>query len=328
METGLGTGLGYGIKKSIVHPGKGSLPLYPDGTKVTFHYKCSKCDEDGTVIEDTKKVNKPMEILTGKSFKFEVWENALKTMRHDEVAEFLVDPEHLTSYPPVEAKLRDFRHGKKITEERHCCGMAQVNKSGLGYEDLDALMNKLEPLKFTMEIVSIEEPGQHRLEAWAMNDEQKRAVLPQLREEGNRLYKEGDYVRAAEKYAEALGCLENLLLHEKPNSAEWLELDGEKIPFLLNFAQCKLYLKEYYQVIEHTTTVLEKDEDNVKALYRRAKAHAACWNFFEARKDFTKAAKLDTKLGASIRKELAIIDETEKQKDREDKTKLKNLFSE
>ena len=77
---------------------------------------------------------------------------------------------------------------------------------------------------------------------------------------GNRLYKKGDYDKAAEKYAEALGCLENLLLHEKPNSSEWLDLDGDKIPFLLNFAQCKLHLKEYYQVIEHTTTVLEKED--------------------------------------------------------------------
>lgn len=92
--------------------------------------------------------------------------------------------QHLASYPPVEAKLRAFRHGKKIEEEKHCCGMAQVHQSGLGYDDLDSLMNGPVPLRFTMEVVSVEEPGQHRLEAWAMNDEQKKAVLPQLREEG------------------------------------------------------------------------------------------------------------------------------------------------
>lgn len=327
METGLGTGLGYGIKKSVLHPGKGSLSLYPDGTKVTFHYKSSKCDEEGTVIEDTKKVKKPMELLTGKSFKFELWENALKTMRQEEVSDFVCEPQHLASYPPVEAKLRAFRHGKKIEEEKHCCGMAQVHQSGLGYDDLDALMNSPEPLRFTMEVVSVEEPGQHRLEAWAMNDAQKRAVLPQLREEGNRLYREGDYVKAAEKYAEALGCLENLLLHEKPNSAEWLELDGDKIPFLLNFAQCKLHMKEYYQVIEHTTTVLEREDDNVKALFRRAKAHSACWNFSEARRDFAEATKLDPKLRGAIRKELATMEEAEKKKDEEDKAKLQGLFT-
>ena len=32
-----------------------------------------------------------------------------------------------------------------------------------------------------------------------------------------------------------------------------------KVPFLLNYAQCKLFLKDYYPVIEHASTVLKRD---------------------------------------------------------------------
>ena len=138
--------------------------------------------------------------------------------------------------------------------------MAQMSESGLGYPDLDELIKNPEPLRFTFETLSITAPGQYKQDAWAMNDEEKRAILPILKEEGNKLYKEEKYAEAAEKYAEALGCLENLTLHEKPNSPEYIELDNMRIPFLLNYAQCKLLLGDYYQAIEHCTTVLEKDD--------------------------------------------------------------------
>jgi AH receptor-interacting protein len=51
--------------------------------------------EDGTVLDDSKKINKdkPMELILGKKFKLPIWERALKTMWVDEVAKFSVDKE-------------------------------------------------------------------------------------------------------------------------------------------------------------------------------------------------------------------------------------------
>ncbi|XP_072034480.1 AH receptor-interacting protein-like [Amphiura filiformis] len=291
-ESGLGTSLGRGIVKRVIYPGKGELPLFEDGTKVIFHYKTSKLDEAETVLEDSRTLGKKksMELLIGKQFKLEVWEDCLKTMRRDEVAEFTVDKMHLVSYAPVAQKLRDFALDKSgQSQGSHCCGMAQMSEAGLGYPDLDEFMKNPEPLRFTFQILSINSPGQYKKDAWAMNDEEKRAILPILKEEGNKLYQEKEYEKAAEKYAEALGCLENLVLHEKPNSSEYIELDNLRIPFLLNYAQCKLLLGEYYQAIEHCSSVIEKDDSLVKAYFRRGKAHVACWNLDEARKDFKKA---------------------------------------
>ena len=71
---------------------------------------------------------------------------------------------------------------------------------------------------------------------------------------------------------------------------------------------------------------LSSSEGNVKALYRRAKAYAACWDFSNARKDFKMALELDPSLGAAIRKELRLLDDAEKQKDDEDRVKMKVVF--
>lgn len=43
------------------------------------------------MIDDSRKLTQPMELLIGKQFKLEVWETAVQTMAVGEVAEFQVD---------------------------------------------------------------------------------------------------------------------------------------------------------------------------------------------------------------------------------------------
>ncbi|XP_077995291.1 AH receptor-interacting protein-like [Glandiceps talaboti] len=315
-----------GIKKKVLYAGEGDVPDYPDGTRVKFHYKTIKVDDERTVLDDSKKIDKPMELLMGKQFKLEVWEKCLKTMRANEVAQFTVDESLCSPYPHVAKSLRDYNKGVAHPHKTHCCGIAQFQEAGLGYSDLDELLKTPQPLDFVFELLQVELPGEYKKEAWAMNETEKLDAVPTLREEGNTLYKEKEYSKASEKYAEALGCLEQLLLREKPGDTDWKRLDAMKIPLLLNFAQCKLQLKEYYQVIEHTTSVLDKDENNVKALYRRAKAHSFCWNFVEAKKDFSRVADLDPTLAAAVKKELKTLEDQQKQKDAEDRVKLQGIF--
>ena len=58
---------------------------------MTFHYQTRKCDDDHTVIDDSRKNEKPMELIMGKKFKLEIWEKCLKTMKVGEVSSFTVD---------------------------------------------------------------------------------------------------------------------------------------------------------------------------------------------------------------------------------------------
>ena len=50
-----------------------------------------------------------------------------------------------------------------------------------------------------------------------------------------------------------------MFFREKPGEPEWKSLEDMKVPFLLNYAQCKLFRKDYYPVIEHASTVLKRD---------------------------------------------------------------------
>ena len=74
-------------------------------------------------------------------------------------------------------------------------------------------------------------------------------------------------------------------------------------------------------------TKLSLFPDNVKALFRRGKAHVGAWNPDEARLDFKRVMELDSSLTNTVKKELKILDDLQKQKDTGDKEKLKGMFA-
>lgn len=63
--------------------------------------------------------------------------------------------------------------------------------------------------------------------------------------------------------------------------------------------------------------------ENVKALFRRARAHKEVWNPEEAKQDFQRAADLDPSLKIAVAKEFQEIDRLQKIKDLKDKEMLK-----
>ncbi|KAB7494995.1 AH receptor-interacting protein [Armadillidium nasatum] len=290
------------IKKSILSPGKGDKK-YPDGTKVSFHVKVETC-EDEKEIDDSKKWNEPVELLLGKKFKLEVLEACVRTMMLGEVSKFVIDKKLLSSYPIVSKTLRDHhakKQGKKVeTQPRRCCGI---------------------------ELLKVEPPGSYEKEFWAMTEDEQRLSIPILREEGNKLYKQGDYVTASKKYSEAIGRLDNIMLKEKPHDEDWNKLNDEKLPLLLNYAQCQLLLGEYYAVIEMCTEVLKYDPENVKALFRRGKAYVKIHNVKEAKEDLEKVIENDPDLKNMVNKLLKELTNNEKEKLEEDKKTFQKLFS-
>ncbi|XP_063814596.1 AH receptor-interacting protein isoform X3 [Pseudophryne corroboree] len=172
----------------------------------------------------------------------------------------------------------------------------------------------------------VQEPGSYRQDAWAMSDEEKLEAVPLLHQEGNQLFKEEKTVEAAAKYYEAIACLKSLQMKEQPGSPDWIALDLKITPLLLNYCQCKLLEGEYYQVLEHCSSILNKYSDNVKALFKRGRAHAAVWNEEEAKKDFSRAVELDPSLTHLIAKELKRLEERLQQKEGEDKARFRGIF--
>lgn len=78
---------------------------------------------------------------------------------------------------------------------------------------------------------------------------------------------------------------------------------------------------------EHIFIFLTFLTDNVKAFYKRAKAHAAVWNETEARADFAKVLELDPSLGPSVAKELRGMEDRIRSKKTEEKGRYKGLFN-
>ncbi|PAA90412.1 hypothetical protein BOX15_Mlig021722g1, partial [Macrostomum lignano] len=307
-----------GISKRVVSaaPDSGSAsspPSYPTESHFAFDFVV-RVAATGAVLDDSRlHPKRPVSLYSGRGFQIGFWETCLETMRPGEVSEFAVEPEQLGLFPVQYRKLRDYLLDRKSA---HCCGMAGVRDGGgLGYADLDDLLAKPQRLLFEFHLREAKLPHEFRKEAWIMRPEEKRAALPQLRQEGNDLYKAGKTADAAARYTEALAMLEDLAAMERPQDTKWLELDKAKVPFLLNLAQCQLLLGDNYQTIRLCTEALSREPDNVKAVYRRAKAHAAVWDVAEAKQDFSRAAQLDPGLAAAC--DAAVRDLTDKVRERE-----------
>lgn len=74
--------------------------------------------------------------------------------------------------------------------------------------------------------------------------------------------------------------------------------------------------------MEGSISVVSCFVDNVKALYRRAKAHVGAWNPKEAREDFERVAQLDPSLAKSVAAEVANLEKLEREKTNQDKLLL------
>ena len=59
-----------------------------DLQQATFHFKTFKNDEEKTLVDCSRDLGQPFELLIGRKFKLEVWEELIKTMREKEVARF------------------------------------------------------------------------------------------------------------------------------------------------------------------------------------------------------------------------------------------------
>uniref|UniRef100_A0A4W4HAZ8 AIP/AIPL N-terminal FKBP-type PPIase domain-containing protein n=1 Tax=Electrophorus electricus TaxID=8005 RepID=A0A4W4HAZ8_ELEEL len=316
-----------GVKKKIVHGGQGPLPHFPSGTKLVFHFQTLLSNSERTVIDDSRKNKHPTEIFVGKMFKMEVWEVLLTSMRLGEVAEFWCDAIHTGLYPIASKGMRLAAQGKDPLEgQKHMCGMGNMfTGHSTGFPELDELMREPQPLIFIMELISVGEPLSYERESWLMEKDEKMQAAPSLHLQGNALVRQGRYAQAAEKYREAVLLLRTVQSRVRP----W-GLAGEILvtPLVLNYCQCKLELGEYYEVIEHTSELIDKHKGCVKAYYKRAKAYAAVWSEREARRDLLTVAELDGTLARLVQKELRLLSERMREKYRDDRERYRNILEE
>ena len=136
------------------------------------------------------------------------------------------------------------------------------------------------------------------------------AVVPQpdafkkvaiIREAGNKFFKAGDTKNASVKYEEGLRAIRDCPNYEQSEHLTAMEL---------NLALCRLKSKpsEPRDCIALCSGVLNREHDNVKALFRRAKAHIKLNRLPAAEEDLARAAELAPD-DDNIREELCALHE-------------------
>ncbi|KAL8594973.1 hypothetical protein ACOMHN_038770 [Nucella lapillus] len=105
-----------------------------------------------------------------------------------------------------------------------------------------------------------------------------------LKEEGNKLFKNGQYKEASQCYTQAL-------------KAAALK-DADKAVIHKNRAACRLKLNDNVAAIEDCTASLTLVENDPKALFRRCQAHEALGQVDEAYRDVTTLMRVDPKNSA------------------------------
>jgi len=333
------------LKREILYPGKTDLGELEPETKLIYHFETviiNSKDSEPIVIDDSRQMAKgqPVETIYGKQFKLPIWESCLCAMRKGEICRLTVRDDPTTHYIclnyvatskcfrkhyGVEATRCEHRNDHELEAASQNCCMSLRNSP---YTDLNNMIKRPpEIFEFTFELVDVIPPKSYTKEIWQMSDAEKLAMLPKYREDGNRNYAECNYDGAVSAYSKGLQVIESLMLKEKPRDADWIKLDGMKTPFLLNLAQVKLTQGEYYDCIKYTDEVLKKDPENIKALFRRAKAHSGVWNISDARKDFKKCMEYDRNMTKTVTKCFQQLRALELMKVKEDRERFGKMFS-
>ena len=89
--------------------------------------------------------------------------------------------------------------------------------------------------------------------------------------------------------------------------------------------------KEYEKVVKYTDIVIELDEKNDKALYRKAQALKLLRDFSGARETFEKLKSVQAKKGQNVHKDVTIgikdCQEVLKDYDKKEKSMYQNMFT-
>ena len=173
-----------------------------------------------------------------------------------------------------------------------------------------------------------------------------------FKDEGNNLYKAKEYKKAMRKYHNAILYLKGINndLHGSsvdPNSEKKIteEMEQECIKASIsvynNLAACILATvkenstsnaeKEHEKVVQYTDIVLELDEENDKALYRKAQALKLLRDISGAQETFEKLKSAKAKKGQNVPKDVTTgikdCQEALKDYDKKEKSMYQNMFT-
>ncbi|KAL0368926.1 UNVERIFIED_CONTAM: peptidyl-prolyl isomerase [Sesamum calycinum] len=239
------------VKKKVLREGEGTVTAN-EGAAVTVRYKAML--EDGTVFE-RKGIDgeQPLE-FTDEEQTIVGLDRAVSTMKKLEYALVTISPEY--GFGSTEVK-RD---------------LAVVPPSS-------TILYEVELLDFVREKAP-----------WEMSNTERIEAAARKKEEGNQLFKNGKYQRAAKKYDKAADYVgeDGSLTDDDEKVVKSL-----RVSCWLNGAACSLKLNNFGEAINLCSKILDVESCNVKALYRRAQAYMGVSELYLAEMDIKRALEAD-----------------------------------
>lgn len=133
-----------------------------------------------------------------------------------------------------------------------------------------------------------------------MMSKEEKLLVPYIeRFNGNLLVQAKEFEKAVAHYNKSLLSMQmlfkmqdNPVIETKEQAVTYIK--EIEILVCVNLAYCYLQLQEYHHTIKYCSQALEKDEENVKALYRMGLAYTRIGELNKARETFNKVAALET----------------------------------
>lgn len=157
-----------------------------------------------------------------------------------------------------------------------------------------------------------------------MTVEERIGAADRRKMDGNALFKEEKLEEAMQQYEMAIAYMGDDFMFQLFGKYRDMAL-AVKNPCHLNMAASLIKLKRYEEAIGQCSIVLTEDENNVKALFRRAKARAELGQTDAAREDFLKARKFAPQ-DKAIARELRLLAEHDKAVYQKQKEIYKGIF--
>lgn len=137
--------------------------------------------------------------------------------------------------------------------------------------------------------------------------------------EGKQLFSAGNYREAISKWLESIDLLD--LIHE------WTDVVViEKSKVYSNLAECFLRLESYADVIKFASDALSCDPNNVKAYFRRAKAHHSLGDLRAAINDLDSCLSIAPSVQSAVKLRRRLLKRVKKLSKRSQKSKRDDLW--
>lgn len=204
-------------------------------------------------------------------------------------------------------------------QKGECCVLYIKPKYGFGSEGKPEY--KIGPDKDLVYEVTLKDFKRAK-ESWEMDLNEKLDLAVGVKHKGNQYFKAGQHQQAVIQYQRIVTWLE---MECGSGSEQQKRTQDFILTSHLNLALCYLRIKDFSQVVENCNKVIELDQCNEKALYRRGEARLHRNEFSLAMADFQQVLQVNPSNRAA-RAQISICQKKMKEHHEQDKRIYANMF--